>query len=364
MFERLKELKPKTETLPSMSLVIKNTSESVVKVYFFSHYDVSCKFTLKYISIKAGETRFIKDVCPKSKYLVYQNGVALMTENTVKENYKCFSITDDGIYDISEPTLESEPLNEGLGPSKTTFSFLIKNCSQSDCQVYFYSRYDLICKVSLSSIIVQSGQTERRDVSPKSKYEIWRNGVAITELRIVKREDIYYRVTETGVTTEHAMAEKTRRELVLIKNCEQFLKESKSNGVVDHYAVLGLSMGEVRAMSYDDQTKQIRAKYRILALENHPDRGNSSQRNKHIWNLVCEAYKVLEDPEIRVRYHNEFDFKQPYREKAFWRSLFWPEVYSSLDGVKLPDVARMKRMRFEMCRNRVLYFFGSGKIYL
>ena len=69
-----------------MSLVIKNNTQSVVKVYFFPRYDVVFKFTLKYINIKAGETRFIKDLCPESKYQVYQNGVALTTVNTVKEN--------------------------------------------------------------------------------------------------------------------------------------------------------------------------------------------------------------------------------------------------------------------------------------
>ena len=107
MFERLNQLKSKTETLPSMSLVIKNSTQSVVKVYFFPRYDVVCKFTLKYINIKAGETRFIKYLCPKSKYQVYQNGVVLTTVNTVEENY--------GIFNISKPNLENKPLNEGLG---------------------------------------------------------------------------------------------------------------------------------------------------------------------------------------------------------------------------------------------------------
>ncbi len=87
-----------------------------------------------------------------------------------------------------------------------------------------------------------------------------------------------------------------------IKKVELLLKKEKSK---DLYQVLGVSSKASPA--------QIKKAYRKLALQHHPDRnqGENLKSAEAQFKTVCEAYKVLSDPQDRAKYDRGlYDFEK------------------------------------------------------
>ena len=74
-----------------------------------------------------------------------------------------------------------------------------------------------------------------------------------------------------------------------------------------HYRILGIPRGE--------SPEGIRAAYRRLAKELHPDHGGESSANA--FREIQQAYDVLSDPKRRRRYDHQLDRKRPARS---WRA--------------------------------------------
>jgi curved DNA-binding protein CbpA len=68
--------------------------------------------------------------------------------------------------------------------------------------------------------------------------------------------------------------------------------------VTDYYQILGLSQTATSA--------QIRAAFKRLAMQYHPDRNPNNPMAEEIFKQVNEAYHILSDPLKKARYDSRF----------------------------------------------------------
>lgn len=68
---------------------------------------------------------------------------------------------------------------------------------------------------------------------------------------------------------------------------------------VDYYQILGLAQGA--------STSEIRARYKVLAKKHHPDHDGDN----NLMGLINEAYRVLSDPKLRLKYNQELNNDKP-----------------------------------------------------
>jgi len=94
---------------------------------------------------------------------------------------------------------------------------------------------------------------------------------------------------------------------------------------MNYYQLLGV---DARATM-----QQIKTAYRILALENHPDR-NASPGAGEFFKAVNEAYSVLGDPGSRSRYDRILRLMDPSQTGSRW-----PEVIARKSGEVLQAIA-------------------------
>ncbi|HEX2521769.1 MAG TPA: J domain-containing protein [Terriglobia bacterium] len=84
------------------------------------------------------------------------------------------------------------------------------------------------------------------------------------------------------------------------------MKEDVDEGSKEHYVVLGVHRGE--------NAKGIRAAYKDLAKQFHPDR-IGEQGNK-TFQEISEAYQTLSDPEKRRLYNHSLDQEENARSEV------------------------------------------------
>jgi DnaJ domain/PilZ domain len=88
---------------------------------------------------------------------------------------------------------------------------------------------------------------------------------------------------------------------------------------------------EVMELSPNAEAETIARVYRILAQRYHPD--SAVTGNSDMFVQVCEAYRVLSDPEKRAQY----DARHRERRQLEWR------IFDQTETTKGPDIERRKR---------------------
>lgn len=89
------------------------------------------------------------------------------------------------------------------------------------------------------------------------------------------------------------------------------------------YNILRLDMGQVRAMSKEEQDKEIRTAFiRELRIW-HPEFNDDGDEG--IVREVIMAYDILQDREKRARYHNIADYDSGWLSLKRFKAVFWPE---------------------------------------
>jgi curved DNA-binding protein CbpA len=107
------------------------------------------------------------------------------------------------------------------------------------------------------------------------------------------------------------------------KNDEPRVPDATENQELDHYETMQLSPNADR-----DTIQRV---YRILAQRYHPDSAGTA--NKEIFLKLCEAHRVLDNPELRAKYDARYrDTKQLH-----WR------IFDRAEAAKGPEAERRKR---------------------
>lgn len=105
----------------------------------------------------------------------------------------------------------------------------------------------------------------------------------------------------------------------------------------DHYATLGLVP--------DCTDDQIRAAYRILAKQHHPDRNPDSAEAKALTQSLNAAYRVLGNPDQRKRYDRQLKEERAARRRRFGRSA--PPIQQEVH-VRIDDLFRGTKLEVEV----------------
>ena len=235
-----------------------------------------------------------------------------------------------------------------------TPSLLVKNEACTDVKVYFYSKLNFTGgKICSESMVVKPAQTRLKCTG--MKFEVFRDKIKLSEARFLEF-DTLCEVTNDGVHFTIIDEESVyKKELQLKEQTIAFEEDNTQNGMKNFYSVLGLDMEEIRAKSYEEQTREIRKAYQQLSLKMHPDKNQDNVLyNREVWNMMLHAYEQLSDEQKRVEYHNNYDFQHSFFSKSFWKSLFWPEVHTNN-----PDAIPWERI--ELCMKRIAFFVGSGE---
>ena len=82
----------------------------------------------------------------------------------------------------------------------------------------------------------------------------------------------------------------------LTKTNEYIIKKERSEVFImtDYYKILGVSE--------DADAKEIKAKYRKLAMKYHPDRNPDDKKAEEMFKAISEAYEILGDENKRKEY--------------------------------------------------------------
>ena len=99
--------------------------------------------------------------------------------------------------------------------------------------------------------------------------------------------------------------------------------DGRINDDLDHY--------EIMQLSPNADTDTIQRVYRILAQRYHPD--SLGTGDKEIFLRLCEAHRVLSDPELRAKYDSR------YRET---KQLHW-KIFDRVEAAKGPEAEQRKR---------------------
>lgn len=92
--------------------------------------------------------------------------------------------------------------------------------------------------------------------------------------------------------------------------------------VRDPYVVLGVSRGA--------SSEEIKAAYRRLALQYHPDRNAGDKRAEERFKEISEAYATLRDPELRARY-DHFGASRPEAARPDFSRVDWQAIFQEAD---------------------------------
>ena len=133
----------------------------------------------------------------------------------------------------------------------------------------------------------------------------------------------YVRVTESLDVIEDDLSNypEEEREGLRKKNRDEEL--DRTDGKRNFYSILRLDMDEVRAMSKDEQDKEIlRAFLREIQIW-HPDH-NEDGDTEIVLELIL-AYDTLKDREKRARYNNLADYDKGWLSGKRFKAVFWPE---------------------------------------
>ncbi len=85
--------------------------------------------------------------------------------------------------------------------------------------------------------------------------------------------------------------------------------------MTDYYSILGINQTADSA--------QIRAAYKSLALQYHPDRNPGNPQAEELFKTINEAYHILSDPLKRARYDARFTYQATYGDQT---QAYWQEV--------------------------------------
>ena len=136
-------------------------------------------------------------------------------------------------------------------------------------------------------------------------------------------EKKYVRITESLDVIEDDLANYPEEEKKGLQKTNRDKELEFTDGQHNFYSILGLDMGDVRAMLKDEQDEEIATAFLRQIQIWHSNFNEDG--DDEIAREVMMAYDVLQDREKRARYNNLADYDKGWLSGKRFKAVFWPE---------------------------------------
>ena len=208
-------------------------------------------------------------------------------------------------------------------------SLVIRNESaKAQVNLNLFTTWDVVCWLPYTSKTIEPNTKFLYSSDKDCKFEL----VARLEDKQPKKillkpqqwiEDRLIRITDSLDIEVDNLAKYPQEKKECIRKMQRD-EELESHGEGRNlYNILRLDMGQVRAMSKEEQDKEIRTAFiRELRIW-HPEFNDDG--DKGIVREVIMAHDILQDREKRARYHNIADYDSGWLSVKRFKAVFWPE---------------------------------------
>lgn len=208
-------------------------------------------------------------------------------------------------------------------------SLVIRNESaKAQVNLNLFTTWDVVCWLPYTSKIIEPNTKFLYSSDKDCKFEL----VARLEDKQPKKillkpqqwiEDRLIRITDSLDIEVDNLAKYPQEKKECIRKMQRD-EELESHGEGRNlYNILRLDMGQERAMSKEEQDKEIRTAFiRELRIW-HPEFNDDG--DKGIVREVIMAHDILQDREKRARYHNIADYDSGWLSVKRFKAVFWPE---------------------------------------
>lgn len=136
-------------------------------------------------------------------------------------------------------------------------------------------------------------------------------------------EDRLIRITDSLDIKEDNLAKYPQEKKECLRKMQRDEELESHGGGRNLYNILRLDMGQVRAMSKEEQDEEIRTAFIRQLRIWHPEFNDDGDEG--IVREVIMAYDILQDREKRARYHNIADYDSGWLSVKRFKAVFWPE---------------------------------------
>lgn len=208
-------------------------------------------------------------------------------------------------------------------------SLVIRNESaKAQVNLNLFTTWDVVCWLPYTSKTIEPNTKFLYSSDKDCKFEL----VARLEDKQPKKillkpqqwiEDRLIRITDSLDIEVDNLAKYPQEKKECIRKMQRD-EELESHGEGRNlYNILRLDLGQVRAMSKEEQDKEIRTAFiRELRIW-HPEFNDDG--DKGIVREVIMAHDILQDREKRARYHNIADYDSGWLSVKRFKAVFWPE---------------------------------------
>ena len=206
---------------------------------------------------------------------------------------------------------------------------VVNESSEAYLKLKLYFRGDLVCYMPHTSRVFKPNEKFFYTTEWQHKLELVAlfkgkkkpKKVLLKPQQWVRKR--YVRITESLDVIEDDLSYYPEEEKEGLRKWNRDKELEFTDGQRNLYGILRLDENEVRAMSKDEQDKEItRAFLRELQIW-HPDHnedGDDEVVRELIW-----AYGTLQDREKRARYNNLADYDKGWLSGKRFKAVFWPE---------------------------------------
>lgn len=208
-------------------------------------------------------------------------------------------------------------------------SLVIRNESaKAQVNLNLFTTWDVVCWLPYTSKTIEPNTKFLYSSDKDCKFEL----VARLEDKQPKKillkpqqwiEDRLIRITDSLDIEVDNLAKYPQEKKECIRKMQRD-EELESHGEGRNlYNILRLDMGQVRAMSKEEQDKEIRTAFIRELRKWHPEFNDDG--DKGIVREVIMAHDILQDREKRARYHNIADYDSGWLSVKRFKAVFWPE---------------------------------------
>ena len=216
-------------------------------------------------------------------------------------------------------------------------SILVKNdTSESTVFLYVYPPWLPICWISWASKSIQPKKEYLYRFAKPFKYEIRierQNEKPIILAPTVHTHNKLLFVTDQGDVIEDDLFNYPCEHQMCVRrnNIDDEVSDEHGRNL---YAILKLSMNDIKGKSLEEQDKIIRRAFRRQMFRFHPDRNPNVPTGNHFCQEVAFAYSILGDREKRAQYNDLTKYKGGWLSWSRWEAIFKPEAHEKYERIK------------------------------